>query len=247
LPVNLYSHNTQLAEYRFSQVDGGFDVGYMFDRFSELRAGYDIGWQSYSLDIGNPNALPQVSGRQGVTRTRYVVDRLNEAVIPTQGLAVASEFDFYDSRPGAADKVPVLQGTTQFFQPIRRDDSLYLTASGGSTFGFTKTGVPLFTLGGPFRLSAYGTNEIFTNQYAFLQAGYLRRVGTMPSFFGRRVYFSALYEIAKPSDTRGGISDLPMDGAVGIVAETLIGPAYIGGSWGDSGHRKIFFALGHIF
>jgi hypothetical protein len=38
-----------------------------------------------------------------------------------------------------------------------------------------------------------------------------------------------------------------MDGGLGFMAETIFGPAYIGGSWGDSGHRKIFFRLGRVF
>src|SRR5260370_30664668 len=39
LPINLYNHNTQIAEYRLAQVNGGFDLGYTFGRFSELRVG----------------------------------------------------------------------------------------------------------------------------------------------------------------------------------------------------------------
>src|SRR5438094_2371158 len=72
LPLNLYNRNTQLAAYRLSQVNGGVDLGYVFDRFSELRFGYEIGWQSYSPTIGNPNVLPSVSGRQSFSRVRYV-------------------------------------------------------------------------------------------------------------------------------------------------------------------------------
>jgi hypothetical protein len=38
-----------------------------------------------------------------------------------------------------------------------------------------------------------------------------------------------------------------MDGTFGLVIQTLFGPAYIGGSYGDSGHHKFFFQLGRIF
>jgi hypothetical protein len=38
-----------------------------------------------------------------------------------------------------------------------------------------------------------------------------------------------------------------MDGSVGVVFETLFGPAYLGTSVGDSGHHRFFFQLGKIF
>ncbi len=33
----------------------------------------------------------------------------------------------------------------------------------------------------------------------------------------------------------------------GFLAETALGPFFIGGSVGDSGHRKWFFQLGRVF
>jgi len=72
-----------------------------------------------------------------------------------------------------------------------------------------------------------------------------------PQFLVIKVYFSSLYEVARPYKTQNpslnGFPDLPMDVAAGMLVETLFGPVYIGGSWGDSGHRKIFFKLGRVF
>ncbi len=177
--------------------------------------------------------------------------RLDNPIVPKKGVGIASAFDFFDSRPAAQENVPALQTTMQFFKPLHRLDSVYFRASGGTTFHVAKTGVPPFTLGGPLQLSAYGTNEIFTNQYMLFQLGYLRQVGQLPPILGNKVYFSSLYELARPYKTQNpslnGFPDLPMDVATGMLVETLFGPAYIGGSWGDSGHRKIFFKLGRVF
>jgi len=251
LPLELYQHNTQLASYRRLETSGGFDLGYLFDRFSELRMGYEVGWQSYSSTVGDPNRLPSVSGRLGFAKMRYVVNRLNDPTVPTKGVGFVNEFDFYDSRPGAQQNVPALQTTLEFFQPVSRRDSIYLTASGGSTFGVAKTGIPPFTLGGSLRLSAYGTNEIFTNQYALFQLGNLRQIGRLPPIAGNRVFLITFYELAKPYKSQiallNNFPGLPMDATAGILAETLLGPMYMGGSWGDSGHRKIFFGVGRVF
>jgi NTE family protein len=44
-----------------------------------------------------------------------------------------------------------------------------------------------------------------------------------------------------------GASKFPNDVAIGILAETAVGPLVFGGSVGDSGHRKWFFQLGRVF
>lgn len=245
-PVDLYSHNTQIAEYRRSDVNAGFDIGYTFDRFSELRVGYQTGWLKYHPDIGNTSVLPSISGRQGISRIRYIRDKLDDPVVPQRGSSFASDFSLYDDRPGSAQAFPALSGSFQFFQPIRRVESLFFRAAGGTTFTFPSTGVPLFTLGGPARLSAYGTNEIFTNQYMLFQAGYLRQIARLPPIAGDKVYLIGLSEFAKPYGTPQQ-STVPMDVAGGMIVETLVGPVLVAGSWGDSGHRKFFFMLGRVF
>jgi NTE family protein len=42
-------------------------------------------------------------------------------------------------------------------------------------------------------------------------------------------------------------SKFPNDVAAGILAETVIGPLFVGGSVGDTGHHKWFFQLGRVF
>jgi NTE family protein len=42
-------------------------------------------------------------------------------------------------------------------------------------------------------------------------------------------------------------SKLPNDFTAGVLAETALGPFFLGGSLGDSGHRKWFFQLGRVF
>jgi NTE family protein len=247
--VDIYSRNTRLAEYRESQLDAGMDVGYMFDRFSQLSFGYDAGYLKYSPNIGDRQTLPSVSGRQGIIGAHYVTDHLDQPVVPEKGIAAVSDFGFYEARPSAADGFPALKSSIQFFKPLPKRGSLYFGASGGTTFGFSHTGVPPFSLGGPLRLSAYGTNEIFTNQYMLYQLGYLHPIAQLPPIMGKKVYFLSVYEIAKPYGTFGKLatSRLPMDIAGGVIFETLFGPVQVGGSWGDSGHRKVYFALGRVF
>lgn len=107
-------------------------------------------------------------------------------------------------------------------------------------------GVPQFYLGGPGRLSVYGTNELFGNQYHDFRIGYLRNLLTLPPFVGGRLYAIGAYEFGKMYNAPNE-SGFPNDFAAGVLAETVVGPLFLGGSIGDAGHDKWFFQLGHVF
>jgi len=121
-----------------------------------------------------------------------------------------------------------------------------VTLQGGTTFSSRDVGpVPQFFLGGPLRLGAYGTNELYGNQY------YLVRWAICTTFSPcrhsrKKIYAIGSYEFAKmygfPNE-----SGFPNDFNGGVLAETALGPLVIGGSWGDSGHRKWYFQLGRVF
>jgi NTE family protein len=244
-PLNVYAFDTLLAEYKLNRFDGTFDVGYAFNRFNELRFGYDAGYLKASRWVGSP-LLPSVSGRTGQTRARYAMDRLDNPIIPRNGTALTVNGGWNDAYPGARSGFPAAEMTFYAFHQITNPASLYFTAAGGTVFGHKQTGLPLFSLGGPGRLAAYGTNEFLTDQYFYFRGGYLRRVATMPSFIGSGLFLDVHYEIAKPYGLPRAPT-LPNDGVVGLIADTFLGPVLIGGSFGDSGHRKWFFQLGRVF
>ena len=117
---------------------------------------------------------------------------------------------------------------------------------GGTTFGHDDTGIPQFFLGGPGQLNAYGTNELRTNQYWLARVGYLYELFSLPPLIGHKTYFTSAYEVGQAYGAPGA-SRLPNDGSLGLVMETLVGPLFVGGSVGDSGHRRVYFSLGRFF
>jgi NTE family protein len=95
-------------------------------------------------------------------------------------------------------------------------------------------------------LSAYGTNELFGNQYFLGRLGFLKRVNTSLPFADGRIYLFVDYEAGKMYGTNGATA-LPMDGNAGVLVRTLLGPLFLGGSLGDAGHGKWYFTLGPFF
>ena len=241
----IYAKNDPLADYRIYRINIGGDLGYSFGRFSELRVGYEIGSLNTKLRLGSPE-IPSVEGRVGQTHLHYLLDHTDDPVIPRRGFSAETNFRWFDQSPGAKGGFPSMDLKLGYFQPIARAASIFLESEGGTTFGATSTGVPQFFLGGPVRLSAYGQNEFHGNQYYLFRAGYMHDLLTLPPFLGKKVYAVGSYEIGKMYGVTTG-TDLPDDVAAGFLAETALGPFFIGGSVGDSGHRKWFFQLGRVF
>jgi NTE family protein len=241
----IYAKNDPLADYRIYRTNIGGDIGYSFGRFSELRVGYEVGSLNTKLRLGSPE-IPSVEGRVGQTRLHYLLDHTDDPVIPRRGFSAETNFRWFDQSPGANGAFPSMDLKLGYFQPIARPASLFLESEGGTTFGSTATGVPQFFLGGPERLGAYGQNEIHGNQYYLVRAGFLRDLLILPPFLGKKVYAVGAYEMGKMYGVTNA-SEFPNDVAAGFLAETAIGPFFIGGSVGDSGHRKWFFQLGRVF
>lgn len=243
--LDIYQKSNPRALYRLDRVLGGVNVGYTFNRFNQVYVGYGVGYADASLRLGQPE-FSSYSGRVGAVQFIYTRDHTNEPIIPTDGYYFQSQFYWYDSSPGATEAFPSLNLYAGFFHPVSAKASAFLIARGGSTFGSTGTGKPQFFLGGPGRLSAYGVNELFGNQYFLARVGYLYKIFTLPPFVGTQVYLTGAGEVGKmyydPSAPK-----LSGDGVIGLLAETLFGPVLIGGSVGDTGHHKWFFQLGRIF
>jgi NTE family protein len=240
-----YSNGDPKADYRIGRAGAGLDIGYGLSRFSEVRAGYEIGYLNARLKLGTTQ-FPSVEGRVGASRLRFITDHLDDPVIPRRGYLGDLTFHWVDTSPGAPAAFPTLELRTEFFKNISPPSSVFLLAQGGSTLGYDRTGIPQYFLGGTAGLFAYGPNEVRGDQYFLFRAGYLHRLATMPPFLGEGLYAVTFYEVGKMYNAPG-VSRLPNDGAAGVLARTAIGPVFIGGSIGDTGHATWFFALGRVF
>lgn len=182
----------------------------------------------------------------GDLRLHFLSDHRDDPVIPRSGSSLEGTFRWYDTNPGATSAFPLMQAKADYFHPVSQSASLFAAGEGGTSFGYTNIGVPQFFLGGPGRLSAYGTNELFGNQYYDFRLGYLHNLLTLPPLVGKSVFAVGAYEFGKMYNSPNE-SGFPNDVSAGIVADTALGPLFVGASVGDTGHKKWFFELGHVF
>ncbi len=242
-----YFDNHIDSQYRKRQFGGALDIGYTFHSVAEVRLGYQSAYQRYSPVIGDTVIYPVQSGRIGVTRLHYTLDRTDDPVLPMRGMSASFRGEWWDSNTGTKQPFPVTELRSHFLFPLNQKSSAYLAVSGGSTLGYENTGIPPFSLGGGLQLSAFGENELITNQYYLFQTGYIRRLAKLPPFLGDSISLITTYEAGKTFFLPNEPS-VPMDGVVGIVIKTAIGPFEIAGAAGNgNGHRKIFFQLDRFF
>jgi NTE family protein len=242
-----YYDNHIDSQYRKRQLGGALDFGYTFGNIGEVRLGYQSAYQRYSPVIGDTVIYPVQSGRIGVTRLHYNLDLTDDNVLPMRGMALTYRGEWWDANTGTKKPFPLTELRTRFLFPLTTKSSAYLTASGGTTLGQEDTGIPPFSLGGGVQLSAFGENELITNQYYLFQTGYIHRLAKLPPFLGDSISLITTYEAGKTFFLPNEPS-IPMDGVVGIVIKTAIGPFEIAGTAGNgTGHRKIFFQLDRFF
>jgi NTE family protein len=242
-----YYDNHIDSQYRKRQFGGALDFGYTFSNKAEARLGYQSAYQRYSPVIGDTVVYPVQSGRIGITRFHYNLDLTDDPVLPMRGMSATYRGEWWDANTGTKKSFPVTERLTHFLFPLTAKSSAYLAAPGGSTLGHESTGIPPFSLGGGLQLSAFGENELLTNQYYLFQAGYIRRLARLPPFLGDTISLVTTYEAGKTFFLPDEPS-VPMDGVVGIVVKTAIGPFEIAGTAGNGkDHKKIFFQLDKVF
>ncbi len=242
-----YYDNHIDSQYRKRQFGGALDFGYTFRNKAEARLGYQSAYQRYSPVIGDTVIYPVQSGRIGVTRFHYNLDLTDDPVLPMRGMSANYRGEWWDANTGTKKPFPVTELRTRFLFPLTTKSSAYLALSGGTTLGYESTGIPPFSLGGGLQLSAFGENELITNQYYLFQTGYIRRLARLPPFLGDTISLVTTYEAGKTFFLPNEPS-VPMDGVVGIVVKTVVGPFEIAGTAGNGkDHRKIFFQLDKVF
>jgi NTE family protein len=244
----VYNGDTQVATYRSRQVLGGLDVGYGFGTTGELRLGVEGGYEKLSPQIGNSSVLPTVSGSTADARLQYQLNTLDNPVIPRSGESLLMYTKGYNTNPAAPGPFPLSEVQSQSFFRLSEPSSVFFGASGGSSYGY-KAGIPAFSLGGSQRLVAWNTNELYANQYFLGQLGYIRELLKLPPLLGSNVEFIGLYEVGKTYKLALGPKppNLPMDGAAGIIVNTIFGPVELAGAVGDYGRGRFFFRIGRIF
>jgi NTE family protein len=253
---NRFVGDRLVGEYWRRQADAGFDLGVNFGRRAQLRVGVDAAHLEETLRVGDPS-LPEANGAQEFASARFVYDGQDSQVVPSRGLYAGAGARRFFSAPaitGPPAIVDVIQNPQEFWQAefdvtgfhsIGRRNRIFFRAAAGTSFD-AHPYFNDFSLGGPFRMSAYLNDELRGPSVALAAAGYMRQLPRLPSWVGGRAYLAVWVEGGSAFQSRSAIT-WHQDAAVGLIIDSLIGPVFIGGSVGPGGHSRVYFSLGPIF
>jgi NTE family protein len=245
LPRNAFSGQTRVAVFGDERAGGGFDIGYNGGRRSEFRFGYEIFSGKLAPLIGSAG-LPIVSGSTGEFRARYVWDGQDSPAIPSRGTRITANLSRVLQSPSLAHPIGQLDLQTSTFIPTGPKTSLFLIASGGTTFRGDAGPFQQFALGGAFRLGAYLPQEFLGDHYAYSSLGFRREIYRLPQLVGGRIYWGGWYEAGSAFHDPGSVV---VRGTfnLGVMADTFVGPIALAASVSPTGQSRVNFSIGRLF
>ncbi len=244
--TNLYRNGQREAQYRTRFAGAGFDVGHHLEnRRDELRLGFQVAHADGTVVVGDP-LLPSLDGMISKAQVGWVHDGLDNPIVPRKGLGIELSGSWFFKSPGASTRFLQSELRVSNAVPLGQKNSLVMRLAGGSSFGNTAPPLQQFTLGGLSRLGGFGADEFRGSRYFLASPGYLHEVAELPLVVGKKVYITAWHDFGSVFE-RAGPRDYHNSASLGVVAETLIGPFFVGTSWGEAGRHKVYFSLGRLF
>jgi hypothetical protein len=125
-------------------------------------------------------------------------------------------------------------------------DRIFVTGGAGTSFGGHPLATDQFELGLPLRLDGFSLAERRGDHYGVLSGGYLRGVSRLPKLLGDALFIGSWLEMGSAFDTHSS-TVLEAQIGVGMLVETLVGPAFVGATVGAHGARRINVGFGKIF
>lgn len=242
--TNIFLDGTGRAEYTIERANVALEGGRLFNRVGEARAGVEIGHLRTRLRIGSP-AYTNIDGSYKAFNVRLAYDNQDSPQVPTHGARVVWNGQYYFDGP-LPKSFPATNLEASYFHSLSEQNLLFVLGGGGSSFG-SRLPLPLqYTLGRPLALGALRVDELRGDRFVYVTTGYLRRVGQIPQLLGDNVYLGGWYSLGGiPSEDRNKtfFNNLTL----GLVAETSLGPFFLGASFGEGGRRQVSFRLGRFF
>ncbi len=251
--LNFLSDDVVVARYGEVRSRVNVDVGVNVGRDSDIRLGMSAGQLNASVEAGDPG-LPELEGLETRARLEFRHDGQDSPVVPSNGVRAIGTVDYILRSPDVPatfptersnDDVTQIEIRSSTFWSRRRRDRLFLVGSAGTTWGRPLPNEQ-FQLGGPLRLGAYNIGEFRGDHYGVLAAGYLRGVGRLPDFLGGPIFGGGWVETGSAFDDIDN-AKLRTNVSLGMLADTLIGPVLLGGSFDFSGAWRYYIGVGRLF
>ena len=225
-----------LGTYQVSRAAVGMDAGYDFGTWGELRVGYERAWGQGRRKVGNPG-FPDLDWNEGGVTASMEVDQLDNVNLPhSGGYAKAT---YYGNRTGlgATSSYDEFFGTGVAVQTIGRWTGL-AHAEGGTGLGSQIPFYDQYRLGGLFHLSGRPIGQLVGNTYALATMLLYYRLTSTEGVVVKNLSIGVSAEAGNTWAFQAPLSWSGMKhaGSIYVIADTFVGPFYIG--YGRSGSQN---------
>jgi NTE family protein len=244
----LWEGSDPVADFRLGADQGGLGFGRVLGRWGQLGLdGYAAHNEGF-VRVGTP-LIPDYNEHDGGLRFSFKVDTRDEVVFPRRGTWIDSWYNRslrdFGADAGRAQAYLLAQQAWSFGR-----NTLVPEVEALKTVDGTVTLNSSYNLGGVFRLSGLGTDQLVGESGGLATLAYYRELsrldlGALTSrvYAGVSVEAGNVYQAGEPVT----FSSLQHGGSVYLGAQTAIGPAFLGVGFADGGERRFYFMVGQRF
>ena len=243
--TGVFSGDDRVSDFLETRAGFGLDTGYgVGSTHGEVRFGYDLFHETGKVSVGEP-VLSPTSETIHMARVEGIYDHLDDPVIPGKGVRTSLRWRYYFAAPEVSNLSQV-DAEAVLFEPLNPRDRLFIRLAGGTTF---EKDVPFslaYTLGGPLRLGAYEQGRFRGARFFYGSAGFLHRVVESTLLVRGGTYVGAWYEMGSAFDRNQDVNVRHV-GSLAVLVDSVVGPLFLGGSWGESGRFRLYLGIGTLF
>jgi NTE family protein len=247
--VSLFStEGDALAEYTFNTFDTGVGFGRIFGNWGELIVG-----PYYANGSGNPRVgppvIPDVSSDDGGVAAGFVADTLDSTTWPRHGWFADATYRQSLTSLGAQESGEYASARLNKAMTTGKN-TVFLSMEASDIIKGPPLLDNLTTLGGFLHLSGLHSNQLIGEKGGLARFMYYRELTTFSlGSMTQRMYAGFSVEtgnVYSPGDPVTWAS-LRLSGSIFVGADTILGPAYLGYGYDDSGQESAYIIIGRRF
>jgi NTE family protein len=237
-----------VADYQFRKSDARIAVGRVLGRWGEIRVAAYTGQNEGSPRIGLPE-YPSVDERRAGGEARFRIDTADSVIFPTTGSGVDLRYRHSSESLGADKNFSRIRGAATHAWSFGKN-TLVPYLEYGDNLEPVESFFSLLPMGGLFRLSGLGSNELLGEKIVLARVLAYRRLFQFDvAGMGIRIIAGLSLEAGNAYDTDESISwgNTLKGGCIFVGGETFIGPVIFAYGRAEGNRDRFYFAIGDRF
>jgi hypothetical protein len=241
---NFYEDEQLVAVFRRTRTLARGDLGWMFPA-AELRVGYEVAHSKLDPRVGPVPPDENVKGQESILLARLAGDTRDAAFFARTGLRLDARLDWFLEALETEAQFGRLNAALSVPFPVGRWNRGLVRGEVDTVLGPEAPGFYEPSLGGPFRLSSFGTDEFRGRHAALGHLGYLHSLAKLPDPLGDRLFVAGLLEVGSAFEELSQ-ARLRFSATGGLAFDSYFGQVFLGVSVGNGGSTRVFFTFGNL-